>query len=165
MISDRLDHAGRWPLGAAWAEISAELARLAARGANLPEGEYPLPFGAKAVVQVYVSREPAGASYENHHAMADVQTVLDGEEYMNVVDAGGLTIDPERDGGSDAEFFQETPPPTNRVLLRPGVFALVLPGEAHMPCLAVELPSTVKKLVAKIPASLLSRPSSQPVIN
>ena len=87
--------------------------------------------------------------------MADVQTVLDGEEYMLVADAEGLAPDARR-GGSDTEFFRETPPASARVLLRPGIFALLLPGEAHMPCLAADRPATVKKLVAKIPAVLLS---------
>lgn len=155
MILDRLEHAARWPLGTAWAEIGAELGRLAAQGEELAEGEYPLPHGAKAFVQVYVSRDQAGALYENHHIMADVQTVLDGEEYMLVVDAEGLAPDTGREG-NDTEFFRETPPATARVLLRPGVFALLLPGEAHMPCLTMERPATVKKLVAKIPARLLS---------
>lgn len=82
MILDRLEHIARWPLGTAWAEIGAELGQLAAGGAGLPEGEYSLPHGAKAFVQTYVSRDQAEGLYENHHIMADVQTVLDGEEYM-----------------------------------------------------------------------------------
>lgn len=158
MLLDNLEHAGHWPLGAVWTEISAEIRRLAARGAELAEGQYPLPHGAKASVQVYVSREPDRACYESHQIMADVQIVLDGEEYMNVIDADNLAPDSECDSesdGNDVKFYCETPDPTARVLLRPGVFALLLPGEAHMPCLAVERPSPVKKLVAKIPASLL----------
>ena len=155
MILDRLEHIARWPLGTAWAEIGAELGQLAAGGAGLPEGEYSLPHGAKAFVQTYVSRDQAEGLYENHHIMADVQTVLDGEEYMLVADADGLAPDARR-GGSDTEFFRETPPASARVLLRPGIFALLLPGEAHMPCLAADRPATVKKLVAKIPAVLLS---------
>ena len=74
---------------------------------------------------------------------------------MLVADAEGLAPDARR-GGSDTEFFRETPPASARVLLRPGIFALLLPGEAHMPCLAADRPATVKKLVAKIPAVLLS---------
>ena len=50
MILDRLEHVARWPLGTAWTEIGAELGRLAAQGAELAEGEYPLPHGAKAFV-------------------------------------------------------------------------------------------------------------------
>ncbi len=155
MISDRLEHVVRWPLGRAWQEIGAELMRLIARGPDLPEGEYPLPHEARAVVQVYVSRNTDEAAYENHSLMADIQTVLDGEEYLYVIDASGLTPDRERDGNG-IEFFRETPPPTSRILLRPGIFALILPGEAHMPCLAVDTPRTVKKMVVKIRADLLS---------
>ena len=153
MIADRMAHAERWPLGAAWQSIAAELSKLMRKGDSLQEGKYSLPAGAFAKVESYTSKLRDTARYENHHLMADVQIVLQGEEYIEITASEGLTVIP--DPREDLEFFKETPVADSRVLLKAGMFALILPEEAHMPGLAVKEPAFVKKLVAKIPAEVL----------
>ncbi|MCX0221867.1 YhcH/YjgK/YiaL family protein, partial [Escherichia coli] len=41
------------------------------------------------------------------------------------------------------------------ITLKPGMFAIFMPGEPHKPGCAVETPAEIKKVVIKVRASLL----------
>lgn len=166
MLLDSLEHGTLYPLGPVWAAVFQEARALAAQGAALAEGIYPLAGGPEhgggtASVSRYDTK-PAGR-YESHRVMADIQIVLEGEEEFHVVPVEpeqpglpALTPDAPYDADRDIVFYRGTPQAAARVRLRPGLFVLVLPRDAHMPGLAPGRPDRVKKLVVKIPAAALS---------
>lgn len=161
MLIDALAQGALYPFGSAWSAVFRDLQALAARGDELPEGSYPLAGGpdhggATATVGVYAPRDEAEGRYETHDVMADIQIVLAGEEDVRITAREGLTPAGVYDPARDITFYRETPAGAARVRLSPGLFLFVLPHDAHMPSLATGMPGRVKKLVAKLPVSLLS---------
>ncbi|MCH5276926.1 MAG: YhcH/YjgK/YiaL family protein [Desulfovibrionaceae bacterium] len=167
MLLDTLDHGCLYSLGTRWAAVFQEAVALARQGAALPEGVHTLAGGpghggATASVSVYESA--LTGRYESHHVMADIQIVLDGEEACQVLPIPAdhpspLTPEAPYDTGRDIVFYREKPEAAARICLRPGLFALFAPQDAHMPGLALSSPCRVKKMVVKVPAAaLLPRP-------
>lgn len=163
MLLDTLDHGCLYSLGTCWTTVFQEAAALARQGPTLTEGVYTLADGpehggATASVSVYDSA--LNKRYESHRIMADIQIVLDGEEECRVLpvtaeDSGVLTPEAPYDADKDIVFYREKPEAAARIRLRPGLFALFMPGDVHMPGLALSSPGRVKKLVVKVPAAAL----------
>ena len=165
MIVDTFERGARYLLGECWKSLYPELMELVRRGKDLPEGRYllaggPEKGGVAASVESYDPRLESEARYESHERMADIQAVLSGDEFINVFFLRGNEKKSMCDEARDLSFYEDKPECAARVLLTPGMFALVLPGEAHMPCLRASA-SRVKKLVVKIPAELLAVPGSR----
>lgn len=99
-----------------------------------------------ATLSSLTAREPQRAVFEWHHRFADIHLCMEGEERFgwqetptNLVSE--RVFDPIKDVGTyrgNAEFT---------VLLKPGYFALVMPGELHAPALGT---GTLKKWVVKV---------------
>ncbi len=162
MIVDAFACAQVYRLGSLWEKIVPELVELVGRGSELAEGSYLLAGGvenggATATVRITATKERTEACYESHGRMADIQATLEGDEYLEMVPLHGGEEEKLNDGQRDLVFFSRQPEGT-RVHLVPGLFALVMPGEAHMPGLKAGS-SQVKKLVVKIPADKLQAPS------
>ncbi len=162
MITDTFKRGASYTLGAAWKKIFPEAARMAAQGGDLTEGRKTVagaPEGVYANVESYSPKSEAEARYESHVRMADIQIVLEGEEYIDVFPLEGGEAVLSSDAGRDLTFYRDNGPAAVRVLLRPGIFALIMPGEAHKPCIRAGS-EKVRKMVIKIPAELLGAPSS-----
>lgn len=162
MIVDTFACGRAYALGPLWDRLMPELLELIGRAGGLAEGVYPLAGGvenggATATVKVDTLRERAEARYESHMRMADIQAVLEGDEYLEVLPLCGGETETENDAGRDLVFYARQPEGT-RVHLVPGLFALILPGEAHMPGVKAG-GGRVRKLVVKIPADRLQAPS------
>ena len=162
MIIDTFDRGARYALGTLWSALYPELTALVSRGESLPDGRYvlvggPEKGGVAVSVETYEPRSASEARYESHECMADIQTVLAGDEYLDMFPLHGGEEESMRDAQRDLVFYAEKPGFTSRVHLTPGMFALVLPGEAHMPCLRASS-AKVKKLVVKIPVKELLVP-------
>ena len=162
MIIDTFERGAQYPLGQLWSAVFPELRELVRQGEHLPDGRYPLAGGPEkggvmASVESYEPRSEAEARFESHDRMADIQTVLAGDEYIDVFFLRGDEKESMRDEERDLVFYAEKPESAARVHLTPGMFALVTPGEAHMPCVAAHS-SRVKKLVVKIPVQALPVP-------
>ena len=74
--------------------------------------------------------------FENHHRYIDVHVVLDGKEYTDVIALGDAVSRGEYDEAGDCEFFDCDGSFTS-VLLRPGDYLSLAPGELHRPGVAV----------------------------
>lgn len=164
MIIDTFERGARYFLGECWSAIYPELIDLVCQGEDLPEGRYLLAGnsekgGVLAHVESYEPKEEAQARYESHERMADIQAVLSGDEFINVFFLHGDEKESMRDEARDLILYEGKPVCAARVHLVSGMFALVMPGEAHMPCLRA-VSSRVKKLVVKIPAEFLAAPHS-----
>ncbi len=106
--------------------------------------------------EVYLMREdyeprPLEKCYfEGHQNYADIQIVLSGFEYMGYhnIQNEGITITDAYNPEKDVEKYQIKN--FTKVYLNDQMFAIVLPQDLHMPKLATEKQSFVKKAVFKI---------------
>ena len=163
MIVDTFERSAAYSLGPLWDALLPDLMKLVSQGDALPEGRYllaggPEKGGVAASVESYEPKRESDARYEGHERMADIQTVLAGDEHLDMFFLRGGEKEAVRNEERDLVFYEEKPAFASRVHLTPGLFALVLPGEAHMPCLRASS-ARVKKLVVKIPAEALTAPS------
>ena len=163
MIIDTFERALAYDLGPLWERVFPEFLSLYAQGDALALGRYELGDGVFVNVEEYAVKDWDAARYEGHEKMADVQTLLSGEEYIDVMPlwkgADVLGGEAERYDERDLIFYAGKPAvPTVRFLLEPGMFALLLPGEAHQPCMKAES-GYARKMVIKIPADRLKVPA------
>jgi YhcH/YjgK/YiaL family protein len=86
---------------------------------------------------------------EAHKKYIDIQVVLKGEELLGNVLINGLTTTEPYDKARDIEFFDQPEKITTAVLKR-GLFCILFPSDAHMPCCHTTEPSDVTKLVIKV---------------
>ncbi len=164
MIIDTFKRGAAYDLGPLWEKIFPELVSLIEKGGHIQEGKLllaggPEKGGVSAKVETYAPKSRENALYEGHTAMADVQITLEGDEYIDVFPLRGDEEKTLQDDARDLVLFAAKPEASVRVHLRPGIFALIMPGEAHMPCLMAGS-SAVRKLVVKIPANLLCAPAA-----
>jgi YhcH/YjgK/YiaL family protein len=99
-----------------------------------------------ALVSEYVSKRPDYDRWEAHRRYIDLQCLASGTERIGYAPADRL------DPGTydDARDMLRLSGPGEFLTLRPGDFMLLWPGDAHMPGVAVDEPSPVKKVVVKI---------------
>jgi len=111
-----------------------------------------LAGGAFALLQAYLTKPRAAGRWETHRAHIDVQTVVAGEEFLEVADAPRLVPEEDLTPGQDVIFYR--PFSAGSVLrLSDGATAVFFPVDAHLGGLAVLAPVLVRKVVVKVPVS------------
>ena len=100
-----------------------------------------------ALVQHYNSRPESGAEFEAHRKYADIHYVCEGSERMGYMNIRRLAVTETFDAAKDCEMLRGQ---GDFVTLFAGMFAVLFPEDAHMPCLAIREPEPVKKVVVKI---------------
>jgi len=99
-----------------------------------------------AMLQQYTSKPRNQGFWEAHRRYMDLQVVIQGAEligYANIASLSKGEYDLSKDFiplFGDGAFLT----------LQPGNFALLMPEDAHMPGIAVDSPSPIKKIVIKI---------------
>jgi YhcH/YjgK/YiaL family protein len=114
---------------------------------SLETGRYEID-GQKlfAMVQKYNTKRKEETFWEAHQRYIDVQYIFKGVEifgYANVTHLSRGAYDPTRDFlplHGEGDFLS----------LHEGYFVIFMPQDAHMPGIAVDSPSVVKKIVIKI---------------
>ena len=147
MVTDRLVNADLYrSLGP---RIAAALDYVAATDfAAIPDGRHDVDGDRIfALVQRYASKPLAEGRWEAHRKYIDLQLVVHGEEQIGYVSIDQLNAEPydtERDltwlSGKAGQW----------ITLPAGHFALLWPGDAHMPQIASGAPEDVLKVVVKI---------------
>ncbi len=128
--------------------LHGRLAAVAPGGTDRVE----LAGGAFALLQAYLTKPRAEGRWETHRAHIDVQTVVAGEEFLEVADAARLTVEEDLTPGKDVIFYR--PFSAGSVLrLSGGGTAVFFPVDAHLGGLVVQAPALVRKVVVKVPAS------------
>jgi len=119
----------------------------AAGAASLAAGRYELSEGNYALVQEYETLAPSSLAWEAHRIHADIQLMLEGSEVMGWAEA--LEGEGPYDEPKDVIL---APRATGLAAfdLRPGLFVLFLPGEAHRPRGNAGIAMRVRKLVVKL---------------
>lgn len=117
--------------------------------ANMPVGKYQVDDNFYYMVQEYTTRGEADCRLESHQNYIDIQMIISGRERIDCVSVGGLTVKEAYNLDSDVAFWNE-PSDMMRCVLNAGSYAVLFPSDAHKPCIAVEAPEHVRKVVAKV---------------
>ncbi|MCD4824599.1 MAG: YhcH/YjgK/YiaL family protein [Phycisphaerae bacterium] len=100
-----------------------------------------------AIVQRYQTKPLEQGKWEAHRKYIDVQGVIEGQERIGFGDVTDMRVVEEYCPESDLVFLDGS---GEFVTLSPGMFMLLFPHEAHMPCITSGQPSQVTKVVVKI---------------
>jgi YhcH/YjgK/YiaL family protein len=87
---------------------------------------------AYALLQYPNTRVRADQQAESHRAYADVQAVIDGDEILEVMPLDGLETTTAYDAEKDVALYK-MPPEGSRLILRPGLAAVLFPEDGHAP--------------------------------
>jgi len=115
---------------------------------NLEIGRYEIDGkNVFALVSEYESKKPEDCRPEAHQIYADIQYIVSGREAIGFAPLGGQTITSEYNPDKDIAFFSgETTP----LILEAGMFAVFFPQDVHRPCMQINGPEKVKKVVVKV---------------
>ena len=115
---------------------------------KMETGKYPIDGDdVFALVQKYDSKPLADGKWEAHRNFIDVQYVANGAEQMGYAYLGSLKVTKEYDPAGDYLLLDG-----DGVMLKctQGTFAVFGPEDAHMPCIAVDAPQPIIKVVVKV---------------
>ena len=150
MIVDRLEHLSRYgSVLPGMEEILVWISRTDLR--TLPAGKTAISGGLYVLRENYLTKPLEACVFEAHERYADLQIVLSGTEAFGYrpKDRKGYSVKMPYDPEKDVEKYG-VPALFTRVVLEPGMFALALPTDLHMPKLAVGESVPVEKAVLKI---------------
>ena len=120
------------------------------------------------LIQCYKTRRRVEGRFEAHARHADLQFLWSGRECIEVCDLRMLQPVPTHDESGNA-YFPMGDEVHSRLLLQAGEVAVLLPQDAHAPCLSLagEEEGLVRKIVVKVkdahlPDSPVNRNSTEP---
>ena len=100
-----------------------------------------------ALVSEYESKAPQDCKPEAHRMYIDIQYIVSGREAIGFATLNNQKIINEYNPGKDIEFFSGK---TTPLTLESGMFAVFFPQDIHRPCMRIEGPENVKKVVIKV---------------
>ena len=83
--------------------------------------------------------------FEYHRSYLDIFVLVKGEERVNIAAPESLDLREQR-----GDYWGGTASAEQSVILRPGCFIVLFPGDAHRPGMAVDTPRDVSRIVFKI---------------
>ena len=148
-IIDTIEHAGRYFRAE---EITKALQLL--RGytsADFVQGKHEIDGERIFPIHIEYETEPAEQGLmEAHRKYADVILMLEGEDALYFKSTEKLShMTNEYDLEQDA-LLARLDADASRLVFRPGMFAVLLPEDAHCPGCQLRGPSHVKKIIAKV---------------
>jgi biofilm protein TabA len=129
---------------------------VAQRVRSVPVGKaekVDLGGGVFVMEQAYETKLRADGFFESHRNYIDVQTVLDGEELMELADIARMTVREPYNADRDLITYGDN---ADASLLRvyPGQSAIFYPSDVHMPTLRIRAAAVlVRKTVVKVPVA------------
>jgi YhcH/YjgK/YiaL family protein len=100
-------------------------------------------------IQQYTTKPLSEGNLEAHRKYIDIQFLLAGVEILGYAPLKGLTTAEVYNPQKDIAFFN-TPKEITKVKLEPGLFCILFPDDAHLPCRQLAGPTEVQKVVIKI---------------
>jgi YhcH/YjgK/YiaL family protein len=114
------------------------------------DGKYPLDSdNIYYTIQRYTTKPMNQGNLEAHRKYIDIQFLLSGVEILGYAPLKGLTTVEEYNPEKDIAFFH-TPTDITKVKLESGLFCILFPDDAHLPCCHFAEPFEVRKVVIKI---------------
>lgn len=117
---------------------------------DIEKGVYELSPRVKAIVSEYTTKEVNENGYEAHKEYIDIQYLLKGNEKICCLPLEYLKETKAYKAEIDAAFYEGNNVKPQEFLIGNGYFAVFYPQDGHMPCLWVEKPVEVKKVVIKV---------------
>lgn len=108
-------------------------------------------------VHGYETRRRDDCRWESHRQTADIQMCLRGGELIDWSPEKPARSNGTYDFRRDFELWDGDISPAETVRLTPGRFAIFLPGELHRPVITNERDLSIRKLVVKVAAHLLTQ--------
>jgi len=102
-----------------------------------------------ALVQRSESRAAEGAEFEAHRLYLDIHYLISGQEFIGVAPEQGLSVSKPYDESKEVAFYLK-PEKYEKILMRPGRFAVFYPPEAHMPNCYPNRTGPLHKVVIKV---------------
>lgn len=100
-----------------------------------------------AIVQDYNTKPENIAKFEAHRKYIDIQYIIKGHEKIGVAQIEGYTAIDDYDEEKDIIFFDGKA--NDFITMKEGDFAIFFPQDLHMPSVAINESSYVKKVVVK----------------
>jgi biofilm protein TabA len=148
VIVDRIGNAHLYE--ALGPRIAAGLAYLAAFDPATPDGRHEVDGDRVfALVQGYHTGPGAEKRFEAHRLHLDIQYLAAGRERILHAPLDALEVVTPYDPEGDILFLAD-PPASSSVLLNPGDFAILFPGDAHKPGCMAGGREEVRKVVVKV---------------
>ena len=115
---------------------------------NLENGRYEIDGkNVFALVSQYESKNPEDCRLEAHQMYTDIQYLVSGREAIGFAPLNDQTVTSAYNPEKDIVFFSgETTP----LILEAKMFAVFFPQDVHRPCLQIDAPEKVKKVVVKV---------------
>lgn len=106
-----------------------------------------------ANIQEYDTKPLDECKYEAHRQYVDIQFMIKGEEKMGTGNIDTFDETTQYDEEKDVVFLKSLPGKEDQARMlhvREREFAVFYPQDAHMPCIAVDSPAPVRKVIVKI---------------
>lgn len=117
---------------------------------DIEKGVYEISPRVKAIVSEYTTKEVNENGYEAHRDYIDIQYLLKGCEKICCLPLEYLKETKAYKAEIDAAFYEEENVKPQEMVIGNGYFAIFYPQDGHMPCLRLDTPDEVKKVVLKI---------------
>ena len=129
---------------------------LAARPQETAPGRYELQGDNIFMnVMTFNTQSPVEKKAELHEQYIDIQLLLNGEERILFGTAGTARQCEEFHHEDDYQLCSAIEN-EQAIILKPGMFAVFMPGEPHKPGCVVGEPDEIKKVVVKVKADLMA---------
>lgn len=116
---------------------------------SIPVGRYEIFDGSYFMVQEYITRKEQECNLESHKKYIDVQWILRGTEKIKILSVKTAKLKTSYNDELDVAFWEKNNNMMECVLTSGG-YVVLYPNDAHMPCIAVDEETEVRKIVIKV---------------
>jgi len=114
----------------------------------LESGKYEIAgMDVFALVSEYDSKQHQDCRLEAHQVYADIQYIISGREAIGFAPLNNQTILTEYNPEKDIVFYTGE---TTQLIVETGMFAVFFPQDVHRPCMQINGPVKIKKVVVKV---------------
>ena len=148
MIYDKLDHIETYK--GLSKDLYLGLEFLKSVSLDIENGVHEINPRVKAIVSEYETKMVNENGFEAHREYIDIQYLISGEEIVGYLPIECLNEIKAYNKECDAAFYVGVGLKHQELQLGNGFFAIFFPQDGHMPCLSIDEPINVKKVVVKV---------------
>lgn len=115
---------------------------------SLEAGKYEIDgMNVFALISEYETKKHENCRPEAHRDYADIQFIISGKEAIGYVFLKDQPKTVDYNPATDIVFYASE---TSPLILEAGMFAVFFPHDVHRPCMQIDGPEKVKKVVIKV---------------